>query len=147
MFTDEEGQEIFEKKGKGKTPALNTFGRDLTLQASEGKIDPVIGREDEIERIAQILGRRRKNNPLLLGDPGVGKSAIVNGLALRIVEGKVPITLINKKIFSLEMSTIVAGTKYRGQFEERFDRVHGSGPSSPERPFAPPGKAARTAEP
>lgn len=120
MFTDEEGQEIFEKKGKGKTPALNTFGRDLTLQASEGKIDPVVGREDEIIRIAQILGRRKKNNPLLLGDPGVGKTAIVNGLALRIVEGKVPITLINKKIFSLEMSTVVAGTKYRGQFEERM---------------------------
>ena len=95
--------------------ALEAFGTDLTKKAAEGLIDPVIGRADEIERIAQILGRRKKNNPLLLGDPGVGKSAIVSGLALRIVDGNVPITLQNKKIFSLDMTSVVAGTKYRGR--------------------------------
>jgi ATP-dependent Clp protease ATP-binding subunit ClpC len=123
MFTEDEGHNIFEKNTKGKLQALTAFGRDLTALAATGKIDPVIGREDEIERIAQILGRRKKNNPLLLGDPGVGKSAIVNGLALRIVQGKVPVTLVNKKIYSLELSTIVAGTKYRGQFEERMKAI------------------------
>lgn len=103
-----------------ETPALNKFGVDLTLYAKEGKLDPVVGREAEIERVAQILGRRKKNNPILVGEAGVGKTAIVEGLALRIAEGNVPSTLLNKRIIMLDMSLVVAGTKYRGQFEERI---------------------------
>lgn len=102
------------------TPALENFGRDLTKIAREGKLDPVVGREKELERIAQILSRRKKNNPILIGEPGVGKSAIAEGLALRIIEGRVPRTLYDKRVISLDLASLVAGTKYRGQFEERM---------------------------
>lgn len=105
------------------TPALDNFGTDITRAASNGKLDPVIGREKEIERLAQILSRRKKNNPILIGEAGVGKSAIVEGLALRIVERKVPRVLLDKRIVSLDLASIVAGTKYRGQFEERVKAV------------------------
>ncbi len=105
------------------TPALDTFGIDLTRAAAEGKLDPVIGRDKEIERVAQILSRRKKNNPVLIGEPGVGKSAIVEGLALRIIEKKVSRILFNKRIVMLDMASVVAGTKYRGQFEERINSI------------------------
>jgi ATP-dependent Clp protease ATP-binding subunit ClpC len=104
---------------KSKTPVLDTFGRDLTKSAEEGKIDPIIGREKEIERVSQILGRRKKNNPMLIGEPGVGKSSIAEGLALRIIQKKVSRVLFNKRIVLLDIGSMVAGTKYRGQFEER----------------------------
>lgn len=112
-----------QKKGKGDTPVINTYGVDITKRAEEGLLDPVVGRETEIMRIAQILCRRKKNNPVLIGEPGVGKSAVVEGLATRIVQRAVPHTLMDKHIISLDMSALVAGTQYRGQFEERLRRL------------------------
>jgi ATP-dependent Clp protease ATP-binding subunit ClpC len=108
---------------KSKTPVLDNFGRDLTQLAEEGKLDPVVGREKEIERVSQILSRRKKNNPLLIGEPGVGKSAIAEGLALRIINKKVSRILYNKRVVTLDLASLVAGTKYRGQFEERMKAV------------------------
>ena len=108
---------------KSKTPVLDNFGRDLTAMAEEGKLDPVVGREKEIQRVSQVLSRRKKNNPLLIGEPGVGKSAIAEGLALRIVKRKVSRILFNKRVVTLDLASLVAGTKYRGQFEERMKAV------------------------
>lgn len=105
------------------TPALDKFGYDMTRAAEENRLDPVVGRETEIERLAQVLSRRKKNNPVLIGEPGVGKSAIVEGLALRIVKRQVSRILFNKRVISLDMASLVAGTKYRGQFEERIKAV------------------------
>ena len=111
------------KHSDGDTPNLNKYGLDLTKAAEEGKLDPVVGREKEIERIAQILSRRKKNNPILIGEPGVGKSAIAEGLALRIIKKNVSRTLFGKRIVSLDMTAVVAGTKYRGEFEERIRAI------------------------
>ncbi len=108
---------------KSKTPVMDNFGRDLTRLAEEKKLDPIVGREKELERIAQILSRRKKNNPILIGEPGVGKSAIAEGLATKIVERKVSRALFNKRIYTLDLASLVAGTKYRGQFEERMKAV------------------------
>jgi ATP-dependent Clp protease ATP-binding subunit ClpC len=129
---DEEGDEAGRGFGnttrkpsesKSKTPVLDNFGRDITKAAEEGRLDPIVGREKELERIAQILSRRKKNNPILIGEPGVGKSAIAEGLADRIVKRKVSRALFDKRIISLDLASLVAGTKYRGQFEERMKAV------------------------
>ena len=126
ILTDDDSHLIDDLKDKeskvenSKTPTLDHFSRDITFLAIEGKLDPVIGRKNEIERVAQILTRRKKNNPVLIGEPGVGKTAIIEGLALRIVKRKIPRILYKKRILSLDLAAIVAGTKYRGQFEERL---------------------------
>jgi ATP-dependent Clp protease ATP-binding subunit ClpC len=123
IYPEEEQEKRRKPKFKKQTLVLDTYGTNLSKRAIEGKLDPVIGRTDEILRVIQILGRRRKNNPVLVGEPGVGKTAIVEGLALKMVEGNVPVSLQGKIIYTLELSTIVAGTKYRGQFEERMKSI------------------------
>ncbi|OBW42872.1 ATP-dependent Clp protease ATP-binding subunit ClpC [Chryseobacterium sp. MOF25P] len=131
-YDDDDDREEFEQmrkptgnlgSSKSKTPTLDNFGRDLTSLARDGKLDPVIGREKEIERVSQILSRRKKNNPLLIGEPGVGKSAIAEGLALRIQQKKVSRVLFGKRVITLDLASLVAGTKYRGQFEERMKAI------------------------
>ena len=117
------GQSSTKSNKKSKTPVLDNFGRDLTAMAEEGKLDPLVGREKEIQRVSQILSRRKKNNPLLIGEPGVGKSAIAEGLANKIVKRKVSRILFNKRVVTLDLASLVAGTKYRGQFEERMKAV------------------------
>jgi ATP-dependent Clp protease ATP-binding subunit ClpC len=117
---------------KSRTPVLDNFGRDLTKMAEDGKLDPIVGREEEIERVAQILSRRKKNNPILIGEPGVGKTAIAEGLALRIVQRKVSRVLFNKRVVTLDLASLVAGTKYRGQFEERMKAVMNELEKSPD---------------
>lgn len=120
-YREEQKSQLANKtKIKSKTPVLDNFGRDLTKAAEEGKLDPIVGREKEIERVSQILSRRKKNNPVLIGEPGVGKTAIAEGLALRIVQRKVSRVLFHKRVVSLDLASMVAGTKYRGQFEERM---------------------------
>ena len=139
-FGDEEGSgdtiggSSSSRKGdpKSKTPVLDNFGRDLTKMAEEGRLDAIVGRQKEIERVSQILSRRKKNNPILIGEPGVGKSAIAEGLALRIVEKKVSRVLFNKRIVTLDVASLVAGTKYRGQFEERMKAVMNELEKSPD---------------
>jgi ATP-dependent Clp protease ATP-binding subunit ClpC len=118
-----EGSKSSGAKGQSETPVLDNFGIDITKAAEEGRLDPIVGREKEIERLAQILSRRKKNNPVLIGEPGVGKSAIAEGLALRIVERKVSRVLFGKRVVTLDLASIVAGTKYRGQFEERIKAI------------------------
>src|SRR5436190_604908 len=128
-FEDErkQGYSSQQKKSAGnaksKTPVLDNFGRDITKLAETGALDPIVGREKEIERVSQILSRRKKNNPILIGEPGVGKTAIVEGLALRIVQRKVSRVLYDKRVISLDLAALVAGTQYRGQFEERMKAI------------------------
>jgi ATP-dependent Clp protease ATP-binding subunit ClpC len=122
-YDDAEGQNYRKGNVKSRTPVLDNFGRDVTKIAEEGKLDPIIGREVEIERVSQILSRRKKNNPILIGEPGVGKTAIVEGLALRIMQKRVSRTLFNKRVVMLDLAALVAGTKYRGQFEERMKAI------------------------
>ncbi len=121
--TGKPGGKAAGKNPASDTPVLDNFGTDITLAAKENRLDPIVGREKEIERIAQILSRRKKNNPVLIGDPGVGKSAIVDGLALRIIQKKVSRAMFDKRVIALDMASIVAGTKYRGQFEERIKAI------------------------
>ncbi len=121
--SSEKGKSASGSNGAAKSPTLDEFGRDLTEQAREGRLDPVVGRQSEIERVMQILTRRTKNNPVLIGDPGVGKTAIAEGLALRIVSGDIPDLLLGKRLIALDMAGLVAGTKYRGEFEERMKKV------------------------
>lgn len=120
------------RTSKSKTPVLDNFGRDLTKAAEENKLDPIVGRDSEIERVAQILSRRKKNNPVLIGEPGVGKTAIAEGLALRIIQRKVSRVLYNKRVVTLDIASLVAGTKYRGQFEERMKAVMAELEKSPD---------------
>ncbi|MFN0032684.1 MAG: ATP-dependent Clp protease ATP-binding subunit [Flavobacteriales bacterium] len=133
-FTGGGGASASKKPGdsKSKTPVLDNFGRDLTKLGEEGKLDPIVGREKEIERVSQILSRRKKNNPILIGEPGVGKSAIAEGLALRIIQKKVSRVLFGKRIVTLDIASLVAGTKYRGQFEERMKAVMNELEKSPD---------------
>ncbi len=126
------GQQRKQGDSKSKTPVLDNFGRDLTKLAEDGKLDPIVGREKEIERVSQILSRRKKNNPVLIGEPGVGKSAIAEGLALRIIQRKVSRVLFGKRIVALDIASLVAGTKYRGQFEERMKAVMNELENSPD---------------
>ena len=126
------GKEASGKSEKSRTPVLDNFGRDLTKLAEDNKMDPIVGREKEIERVAQILSRRKKNNPILIGEPGVGKTAIAEGLALRIVQKKVSRILYGKRVVTLDLASLVAGTKYRGQFEERMKAVMNELEKSPE---------------
>jgi ATP-dependent Clp protease ATP-binding subunit ClpC len=142
--SDEDSSRMFSSSGSGKegapkgqaeksrTPVLDNFGRDLTKYAEEGKLDPIVGREKEIERVAQILSRRKKNNPILIGEPGVGKTAIAEGLALKIIQKKVSRVLFGKRVVTLDLASLVAGTKYRGQFEERMKAVMNELEKSPE---------------
>jgi len=140
--TDDDSSKMFgsganpskEKKGteKSRTPVLDNFGRDLTKLAEDNKLDPIVGREKEIERVAQILSRRKKNNPILIGEPGVGKTAIAEGLALRIIQKKVSRVLFGKRVVTLDLASLVAGTKYRGQFEERMKAVMNELEKSPD---------------
>ena len=126
------GSQKKQGESKSKTPVLDNFGRDLTKMAEDGKLDPVVGREKEIERVSQILSRRKKNNPILIGEPGVGKSSIAEGLALRIVQRKVSRVLFGKRVVTLDLASLVAGTKYRGQFEERMKAVMNELEKSPD---------------
>jgi len=123
LFEDISKEKVRHSSKRSKTPTLDNFGRDLTLLAEENKLDPIVGRHKEIERVSQILSRRKKNNPILIGEPGVGKSAIAEGLALRIIQRKVSRILFNKRIIMLDLAALVAGTKYRGQFEERMKGI------------------------
>ena len=120
---DKKIEELKKKNPKSTTPVLDNFGRDLTKLGEDGKLDPIVGREKEIERVSQILSRRKKNNPILIGEPGVGKTAIAEGLALRIIQRKVSRVLFNKRVVTLDLASLVAGTKYRGQFEERMKAI------------------------
>lgn len=130
-FDDDDERKSYQQRkpaagnAKSKTPVLDNFGRDITRIAELGNLDPIVGREEEIERVSQILSRRKKNNPILIGEPGVGKTAIVEGLALRIVQRKVSRVLFDKRVISLDLAALVAGTKYRGQFEERMKAIMG----------------------
>ena len=121
--TDEDGEDHHEQIPKSDTPVLDKFGRDLNAMAKNNKIDPVIGRNREIERVIQILSRRTKNNPVLIGEPGVGKTAVAEGLAQRLTQGLIPRALANKRVVSLSMASLVAGAKYRGEFEDRLKRI------------------------
>ncbi len=123
QYEEDESRNYRKANTKSRTPVLDNYGRDVTRLAEEGKLDPIIGRDQEIERVSQILSRRKKNNPILIGEPGVGKTAIVEGLALRIIQKKVSRTLFNKRVVMLDLAALVAGTKYRGQFEERMKSI------------------------